>query len=146
MYIVCIVSVHSKHAPSQENRHAAPTSIALSAVSSSVFGHHLGTRADPRPPADLRCYLCAETCGVLEAPPAATMPPVARFSATGGSLPRMLAWSALRCPRCRSGSLFLDEAAIVVRRFERVDWTLDQPRRGRPPRWLVALRAREDAA
>src|SRR3954462_7550512 len=92
--------------------------------------------------AELRCYLCAETCGVIEAPPAPKMPPVARFCAADGSPARILAWSALRCPRCRSGSLFLDDADIVVQRFERVDWALDQPRRGRPPRWLVALRAR----
>lgn len=94
----------------------------------------------------LRCYLCAETCGVLEAPPAASMPPVAYFCAADGSPARMAAWSALRCPRCSSGSLFLDEAAVVVRRLEHVDWRLEQPRRGRPPRWLVALRARQDAA
>lgn len=96
--------------------------------------------------AELRCYLCAELCGVLEAPPAATMPPVARFYAADGSPARIVAWSALRCPRCCSGSVFLDEANIVVRRLERVDWALDQPRRGRPPRWLVALRAGQDAA
>ena len=96
--------------------------------------------------AELRCYLCAETCGVLEAPPAATMPRVARFSAADGSPARVLAWNALRCPRCSSGSLFLDEPVIVVRRLERVDWALDRPRRGRPPRWLVAQRDRQDAA
>ena len=44
------------------------------------------------------------------------------------------------------GLLFLDEPEIVVRRRERVDWAVDRPRRGRPPRWLVALRARQDAA
>jgi hypothetical protein len=96
--------------------------------------------------AELRCYLCAETCGVLETPPAATMPRVARFCAADGSPTRMLAWSALRCPRCSSGSLFLDEPDIVVRRLERVDWAFDRPRRGRPPRWLVALRDRQDGA
>ena len=96
--------------------------------------------------AELRCYLCAQTCGVLEAPPAPSMPRVAQFRAGDGSPARMLAWSALRCPRCSSGSLVLDEPEIVVRRLERVDWAVDRPRRGRPPRWLVALRARQDAA
>ena len=38
------------------------------------------------------------------------------FCAADGSPARMLAWSALRCPRCSSGSLFLDEPEIVVRR------------------------------
>ena len=96
--------------------------------------------------AELRCYLCAETCGVLEAPPAASMPRVARFCAADGSPAQMRVWRTLRCPRCSSGSLFLDEPDIVVRRLERVDWALDRPRRGRPPRWLVALRDRQDAA
>ena len=96
--------------------------------------------------AQLRCYLCGETCGVLEAPRAPSMPRVAQFCPADGSPARMLAWRALRCRRCSSASLFLDEPEIVVRRRERVDWTLDQPRRGRPPRWLVALRARQDAA
>jgi hypothetical protein len=96
--------------------------------------------------AELRCYLCGETCGVLEAPPARTMPRVAQFCAADGSPARMLAWGALRCPRCSSGSLFLDEPEIVVRRIERIDWAVDRPRRGRPPRWLVALRSGQDAA
>jgi hypothetical protein len=96
--------------------------------------------------AELRCRLCAETCGVVEAPLEAPMPRVAQFRASDGSPAQMLAWSTLRCPRCSSGSLFLDEPEIVVRRLERVDWALERPRRGRPPRWLVALRDRQDAA
>ena len=96
--------------------------------------------------AELRCYLCGETCGVLEAPPAPTMPRVAQFCAADGSPARMLAWRALRCPRCSSGSLFVDAPEIVVRRLEHVNWADDRPRRGRPPRWLVALRARKGAA
>ena len=44
---------------------------------------------------------------------------------------------------CRS--LFVDhEPAVVTRREERVDWTLDGPKRGRLARWLVALGARRD--
>ena len=39
--------------------------------------------------------------------------------------------------------LVLDELERFVRR---IDWGIEQPRRGRPPRWLVALRAQEDAA
>jgi hypothetical protein len=95
---------------------------------------------------DLRCYLCAETVGALEAAPAATMPAVARFCPADGSSSRLLAWRGLRCPRCGSSSLVLDELETIVRRAEHIDWAIDQPRRGRPPRWLVALRAQEDAA
>jgi hypothetical protein len=96
--------------------------------------------------ADLRCYLCAETFGTLEAAPTATMPAVARFCPVDGSPSRLLAWRGLRCPRCGSSSLVLDDLETSVRRVERVDWANEQPRRGRPPRWLVALRARQDAA
>jgi hypothetical protein len=96
--------------------------------------------------ADLHCYLCAETFGALEAAPTATMPAVARFCPADGSPSRLLAWRGLRCPRCRSNSLVLDDLETVVRRVERVDWANEHPRRGRPPRWLVALRAQPDAA
>jgi hypothetical protein len=96
--------------------------------------------------AELRCYLCAATCGALEAPPSAGMPPVAHFFPADGSPGRLLVWRRLRCPRCASGSLFLDEPETLVRRVERIDWDLDRPRRGRPPRWLVALRAQHHAA
>ncbi len=96
--------------------------------------------------AQLRCYLCAETCGTLEGPAGPGLPAVARFSPADGSPPRPLAWRSLRCSRCGGASLLVDELEIVVRRVERVDWTLETPRRGRPPRWLVALRATQDAA
>jgi hypothetical protein len=96
--------------------------------------------------ADLRCYLCAETFGALEAAPTVTMPAIARFCPADGSPSRLLAWRSLRCPRCGSNSLVLDEVETVVRRVERVDWANERPRRGRPPGWLVALRAQPDAA
>ena len=96
--------------------------------------------------AELRCYLCAQTFGALEAAPTATMPAVARFCPADGSPSRLLAWRGLRCPLCGSTSLVLDNLETIVRRVERVDWAIEQPRRGRPPRWLVALRAQQDAA
>jgi hypothetical protein len=74
------------------------------------------------------------------------MPPVARFYPIDGSPGRELAWQRLRCPRCGGRSLLVDELETVVQRVERIDWALEQPRRGRPPRWLVALRERQDAA
>jgi hypothetical protein len=99
--------------------------------------------------AELRCYLCAETAGAVESETAAAgMPPLARFCPADGSPARVLAWRRLRCPRCGSSSLFLDEPETIVRRDERLDrldWDLDRPRRGRPPRWLVAMQAQHDA-
>jgi hypothetical protein len=96
--------------------------------------------------ADLRCYLCARTFGALEAAAAARMPPIARFWPADGSPSRRLAWRGLRCPRCRSSLLVLDGLETIVRRVEHVDWRSEQPRRGRPPRWLIALRAQGEAA
>ena len=96
--------------------------------------------------ADLRCYLCAVTFGALEAAPTGSMPAVARFCPADGSAARLLAWRGLRCPRCGSNSLVLDGPEMLVRRVERVDWAIEQPRRGRPPGWLVALRAQPDVA
>ncbi len=109
----------------------------------------------PHPPkrervltAMLRCHLCGETCGVLESPAAAAgLTPIARFTPAGGSRSQLVVWRRLRCPRCGSGSLFVDELEIVTRRVEApADLLLEKPRRGRPPRWLVELRARQEAA
>jgi len=95
----------------------------------------------------LQCRLCGQTCGVLESPAGVGLPPVARLTSTDGALSRLVAWQRLRCPRCGSGSLFAIEVAIVTRRHEApIDMALDRPRRGRPPRWLVELRARQEAA
>jgi hypothetical protein len=92
--------------------------------------------------AELRCYLCAETVGVVESDStAAVMPRVARFRPSDGSADCRVAWRSLQCSRCGSPSLYLDEPETIVRREERLEWLADAPRRGRPPRWLVALRA-----
>jgi len=109
---------------------------------------------EPRPPkkervltATLRCHLCGETCGVLESPPTAGLPPVARFTPAGGGATEEVLWQRLRCQRCGSRSLFVDDLEIVTKRIDAPFNTLfEKPRRGRPPRWLVALRARMDAA
>jgi hypothetical protein len=91
--------------------------------------------------------MCGETCGVLERPSAAGLPPIARFAPAGGSDSQLVVWQRLRCPRCGSGSLFVDELEIVTVRVEApANMLPEKPRRGRPPRWLVELRARQEAA
>jgi hypothetical protein len=54
---------------------------------------------------------------------------------------RRVLLSRLRCPDCGGNT----EAAEVTKKFLRrerpVDWQRDRPQRGRPPKWLVALRA-----
>ena len=95
----------------------------------------------------LRCHLCGETCGALQSPAAAGLPPIARFTPAGASDSHLVVWQRLRCPRCGSGSLFVDEVEIVTRRVETpINMLLEKPRRGRPPRWLVYLRAQLEAA
>jgi hypothetical protein len=97
--------------------------------------------------AALQCYLCGQTCGVLEAPAGAGLPPIAQFTPADGSASRQVSWQRLRCARCGSGSLMVEELEVVTRRIEApLDLLLEKPRRGRPPRWLVELRARREAA
>jgi hypothetical protein len=87
--------------------------------------------------AELRCHLCAETIAAVEAETSvAMMPAVAHVYPTDGSPARERAWRGLHCSRCGSTSLYLDEPQTIVRRDEQLDWTLERPRRGRPPRWL----------
>jgi hypothetical protein len=50
----------------------------------------------------------------------------------------------VRCEGC-GGATFLDDVETVRQRVERIDWSLDRPRRGRPPGWLVELRRRNNA-
>jgi hypothetical protein len=97
--------------------------------------------------AALQCYLCGQTCGVLETPAGAGLPPSAHFTPADGSACRQVLWQRLRCARCGSSSLIVEELEVVTRRIEApLDLLLEKPRRGRPPRWLVELRARQEAA
>ena len=96
--------------------------------------------------AEIRCHLCADLRGVLEVSTDPGDPSPMRLMSPDGSPGARVAWASLRCLRCGSRSLFLDEQETVVRRVEAVDWSLDRPRRGRPPRWLVAARFQRDAA
>lgn len=92
--------------------------------------------------ADLRCYLCGDTLGSLEAPYGSAVPRVALFRATGSFIARRVEWRRLRCGRCGSNG-FLDDVETVRERID--DWRLDQPRRGRPPKWLLELRETDAA-
>jgi len=115
---------------------------------------HSSASEQPAPPtqhrvltAVLQCYLCGQTCGVLEAPAGTGLPTVAHFTPVNGSASRQVAWQRLRCPRCCSASLLVEELEVVTQRIEGpLDLLPDKPRRGRPPRWLAELRARQGAA
>lgn len=96
--------------------------------------------------AEVRCHLCAELRGVLEVSADSGDPSPTRLIGPGGSAGARVGWAGLRCLRCGSRSLFLDQCETVVQRQEKVDWSLERPRRGRPPRWLLDARSQRDAA
>ena len=88
---------------------------------------------------ELRCLSCARVIGTLETRrwpwhgPASLRP-------TAGARPVPVAnWPNLRCATC-GGNVYADEVE-TIRVYPRVSWDdLEQPRRGRPPAWLVAQR------
>jgi hypothetical protein len=94
--------------------------------------------------ASLTCYLCGRSAGAVEAPMAGTWPSVVRFQPTGSASSRLTAWRQVRCVGC-GGATFIDDVETVRQRVEQIDWSLDAPRRGRPPGWLIELRRRNHA-
>lgn len=94
--------------------------------------------------ADVCCYLCGETCGVIESRTPPPFPLVVAYRRLGAARASSVRRSTLRCPRC-GGGIYLDDSRTVRRWAEDINWALDAPRRGRPPKWLVELRARDAA-
>jgi hypothetical protein len=93
--------------------------------------------------ADVCCYLCGELCGVAEWRPQDRPLRAVTFRRGGHQEPVRLPLVRLRCPRCQ-GPVYLDQPRSVRVWDDQVNWALEQPRRGRPPNWLVSLRG--DAA
>ncbi len=94
--------------------------------------------------ASLTCYLCGRLAGVVEAPLVGTWPAVVWFRPAGSATAERTVWRQVRCVGC-GGATFLDDFETLRQRVERIDWSLDRPRRGRPPGWLVELRRRNHA-
>lgn len=96
--------------------------------------------------ADLKCYLCGGVLGSIESEQQKILPRRVLFREVGEKEGHMVDnWRQLRCQRC-GGPTFLDDADVVTRRVERVDWIEDRPRRGRPPKRLLEQRRREQEA
>jgi len=88
---------------------------------------------------ELRCLLCARTVGCLEAGRWPCLGPML-FRRAGVDLAvRIADWRGLRCAFC-GGNAYPDEVATtrVYPPLRLIDD--DLPRRGRPPKWLVAAR------
>ena len=87
---------------------------------------------------DLVCLLCGRALGVLKTKRWPSRAP-ALFSPAGQSQAvAIVDWCCLRCPTCR-GNVYPDEVSTVWE-YPPVRWDEERPRRGRPPKWLLAQR------
>src|SRR5262245_12102539 len=53
---------------------------------------------------------------------------------------RVVAWWRLRCGVCGGNTAASELTTRLLRQEPAIDWKANRPRRGRPPRWLVAYR------
>jgi hypothetical protein len=93
--------------------------------------------------ADVCCYLCGELSGVVECRQQDLPARVVTFRPCRSPSTIRLPLDRLRCSRCQ-GHVYLDQPRTVRAWDDDINWALDQPRRGRPPKWLVSMRG--DAA
>lgn len=88
---------------------------------------------------ELRCYLCANTVGVLETHHWPSFGPALLRTRPESPAMRIADWRRLRCAKC-SGNVYPDEIS-TARVYPPDSWAeSEQPRRGRPPKWLVEQR------
>jgi hypothetical protein len=83
--------------------------------------------------ADVKCYLCGATAGVLRREDAVGCTTI-QFQCNGGSQTIVESLTGLRCDRCY-GSLYADEVEITYY-HPFAEEPLERPRRGRPPKQL----------
>lgn len=96
--------------------------------------------------AELACLLCGRGQGLLEA---TTWPPTGpvRLHAMPGCAPvRLEAAARLHCGTCGGSVVTTEVSTQRIWIDVPVDWHADRPRRGRPPKWLVAQRDGDSAA
>lgn len=89
--------------------------------------------------ADIACILCSRTVGTAID---RRWPPIVSvlFQFVGTNVLRRVELSRLRCPDCGGNTSAAEVTARMLRRESAIDWQRDQPRRGRPPKWLVEQR------
>jgi hypothetical protein len=88
--------------------------------------------------AELRCLQCGRSPGEVLTQRVEISGPVAFRRHGCGVLVRVDDWRRLRCDTC-GGNTYVDEVE-TNRIYPRETWDDEQPRRGRPPRWLVEQR------
>ncbi len=94
--------------------------------------------------ADVRCYHCGHSAGVVRCRPGSAVVGMVFRRHEDGAHAVLRKLSALRCPRC-AGSVFAEEFESRFRYHPELE-TAEQPRRGRPPTWLVKQRLAQQAA
>jgi hypothetical protein len=95
--------------------------------------------------ADIECLLCARAIGVVIAdhwPPDAAV----QFQPAGSSATTTIDSRRLRCTSCGGNTVACEIVRRRMRKEGPIDWRSEQPRRGRPPKWLVDERRAELAA
>jgi hypothetical protein len=93
---------------------------------------------------DLRCLLCARIAGAVQADGRGLAGPFLLQQGSSATVVQIADWRPLRCRTC-GGNVYPDDARTVWM-YPPVRWGDEQPRRGRPPNWLVAARKAEAAA
>ena len=89
--------------------------------------------------AEIACIMCTAVVGTAidtRWPPVLTV--LIEFD--GSRVLQRVELDRLRCPQCGGNTAATEVTPRLLRR-DRLDWRLDRPRLGRPPKWLAALRA-----
>lgn len=95
--------------------------------------------------AEIACMMCTRVLGTAidtRWPPLNTV----LIQIQGSNLLRRVELGRLHCDVCGGNTSATEITARLLRRERASDWQDDQPRRGRPPKWLVEERARRAAA
>ena len=90
--------------------------------------------------AEAKCMHCGRLGGLMRSARPATLAGAVFAPAGGGRTARIDSLADVRCAQC-GGPLYA-EAFEPRYAFKPADLPIDQPRRGRPPRWLVEARRR----
>jgi hypothetical protein len=95
--------------------------------------------------AEIACILCTRVVGTaidLRWPPVRTV----LIQMDGSNVLRRVELRRLRCADCGGNTAATEVTTRFLRRERAIDWQIEQPRRGRPPKWLVDERAARTAA
>ena len=90
--------------------------------------------------AEAKCMHCGRLGGLMRSARATTLSGALFAPAGGGRIARIGSLADVRCQQC-AGPLYA-EAFEPRYAFTPANIPMDQPRRGRPPRWLVEARRR----